>query len=326
MGADVMRWLFSEQVPSQNIRFGYGPAREMKRRLLTLWNSASFFVTYANIDGLDAEYADAQPTGERPLDGWLVARTHALVAELDRGVRALLDTGGHTRVRELRRRSVELVHPPFAPALLGRRRCGVPDALVRARAGAPRDRAGDAVPGRAALADARRRALRARPSPCFLAGWPEAGHRTRMLLAEIAAVRRVVELGRQARARPASSSGSRCAGLRARRDARRAARRTRSRRSCASRRSRSARAPVARVQLKPNLPVLGPRLGNRSGAAGCAPGRRLRGARRRPVRVAGEVLGPDEVLRGERLAVEGLAIAEDDGVTRRARNVASTTS
>ena len=29
MGADVMRWLFCEQVPSQNMRFGYGPgARE----------------------------------------------------------------------------------------------------------------------------------------------------------------------------------------------------------------------------------------------------------------------------------------------------------
>ena len=25
MGADVMRWLFSQQVPSQSIRFGYGP-------------------------------------------------------------------------------------------------------------------------------------------------------------------------------------------------------------------------------------------------------------------------------------------------------------
>ena len=39
MGADVMRWMFSAQVPSQNIRFGYGPAHEIKRRLLTLWNS-----------------------------------------------------------------------------------------------------------------------------------------------------------------------------------------------------------------------------------------------------------------------------------------------
>jgi len=32
MGADVMRWLYCEQNPSQNIKFGYGPANEVKRR------------------------------------------------------------------------------------------------------------------------------------------------------------------------------------------------------------------------------------------------------------------------------------------------------
>ena len=49
MGADVMRWMYSEQVPSQNLNFGYGPAHEIKRRLLTLWNSVKFFVDYANV-------------------------------------------------------------------------------------------------------------------------------------------------------------------------------------------------------------------------------------------------------------------------------------
>ena len=49
MGADVMRWMYCEQVPSQNLNFGYGPAHEIKRRLLTLWNSVKFFVDYANV-------------------------------------------------------------------------------------------------------------------------------------------------------------------------------------------------------------------------------------------------------------------------------------
>ena len=29
MGADVMRWLYCEANPGQNIKFGYGPAREV---------------------------------------------------------------------------------------------------------------------------------------------------------------------------------------------------------------------------------------------------------------------------------------------------------
>ncbi len=49
MGADVMRWQFCEQNPGQNLKFGYGPANEVKRRLLTLWNSVKFFVDYANV-------------------------------------------------------------------------------------------------------------------------------------------------------------------------------------------------------------------------------------------------------------------------------------
>ena len=42
MGADVMRFMYCDHVPHQNLNFGYGPANEVKRRLLTFWNSASF--------------------------------------------------------------------------------------------------------------------------------------------------------------------------------------------------------------------------------------------------------------------------------------------
>ena len=45
MGADVMRWMYANQTPGQNLSFGYGPADQVKRRLLTLWNSYAFFVT-----------------------------------------------------------------------------------------------------------------------------------------------------------------------------------------------------------------------------------------------------------------------------------------
>ena len=78
MGADVARWLFCEQQPSQPLRFGYHMADDVKRRLLTFWNSVSFFVTYANVDGFDP----SEPVGElRPLDRWLVSRTAQLVRD-----------------------------------------------------------------------------------------------------------------------------------------------------------------------------------------------------------------------------------------------------
>ena len=122
MGADVIRWLFSEHVPSQNLRFGYGPAGEIKRRLLTLWNSVSFLVTYANIEGYRPDFADlaSGPSAEgmRTLDRWLVARTRQLVAEATAAYEDFWTPGDHARLRRVRRRSLELVHPPLSAPLL----------------------------------------------------------------------------------------------------------------------------------------------------------------------------------------------------------------
>ena len=54
MGADVMRWQFCAQPPDRNLLFGFGPAHEIKRKLLTLWNSVRFLVDYADDRGLPA--------------------------------------------------------------------------------------------------------------------------------------------------------------------------------------------------------------------------------------------------------------------------------
>ena len=74
MGADVMRWQFCEQPPDRNLLFGFGPANEIKRRLLTLWNSVKFLVDYARIEGFRPRYEDlcGGPSVSRPLDRWLV--------------------------------------------------------------------------------------------------------------------------------------------------------------------------------------------------------------------------------------------------------------
>ena len=99
MGADIVRWQYCAQNPSQNINFGYGPAEEVKRRLLTLWNSAGFLVTYANIAGWQPKW-DAQPSSEhaaRPL----ARRPHrAARGRVRVRVRAQLDSRRDDRVRD----------------------------------------------------------------------------------------------------------------------------------------------------------------------------------------------------------------------------------
>ena len=47
IGVDVMRWMYANQNIENNLLFGYGPANEVRRKLLTLWNVYSFFATYA---------------------------------------------------------------------------------------------------------------------------------------------------------------------------------------------------------------------------------------------------------------------------------------
>src|SRR3954463_5296591 len=89
MGADVMRWLYAGQRAAQNLNFGYGPAAEVRRRLLELWNSYAFFVLYANVDGFTPSYdvLERGPDGAlRPLDRWLLATVQSLVAEYRAGL------------------------------------------------------------------------------------------------------------------------------------------------------------------------------------------------------------------------------------------------
>ena len=84
MGADVMRWQYCSQPPDRNLLFGFGPAEELKRRLLTFWNSVKFFVDYANVAGFRPGWRYSS-RGRRALDRWLVERTHAFVADATAG-------------------------------------------------------------------------------------------------------------------------------------------------------------------------------------------------------------------------------------------------
>ncbi len=86
LGADAVRWYIYASAPvGSSRRFSVRLMNESLRRFqLTLWNVYSFFVSYANIDGLDPR---ERPAGEPPeLDRWLLSELNALTERVTAGL------------------------------------------------------------------------------------------------------------------------------------------------------------------------------------------------------------------------------------------------
>ncbi len=84
-GADALRWyMYTASTPGNARRFSANLVGDTVRRfLLPLWNTYSFFVTYANVDGFDPASTPAPPLADRPLlDRWLVSRLQGLIASV----------------------------------------------------------------------------------------------------------------------------------------------------------------------------------------------------------------------------------------------------
>jgi isoleucyl-tRNA synthetase len=80
-GADAFRWyFFTSSPPGEPRRFSKDLVGEVVSKFwLTLWNTYSFFVTYANIDGWTPA-SPTPPVAERDsLDRWVLAELHELV-------------------------------------------------------------------------------------------------------------------------------------------------------------------------------------------------------------------------------------------------------
>jgi isoleucyl-tRNA synthetase len=313
MGADVMRWQYCAQPPDRNLLFGFGPAREIKRKLLTLWNSVKFLVDYGKIEGFTPSWERLEPDLElRALDHWLVERTRLLVADATdayeatltvnviRAFESFLDDVSNWYIRRSRRRFYSFDEAAFRTLWY---------ALVQSlRVMSP------VMPF---LTDHLwRNLVQDGPVSVHLAPWPQSAEADRALLAEIDEVRRVVELGRQARS---------ASQLKLRQPLRRLVV------AGASKGAHGHSAEIAdelrvkdvefgdveasELRVKPNLPVLGPKLGPA-----------LRAVRERLQRgefeeleggrfeVDGHVLEPEEVL-VERVGREGWAVASEGGMT-----------
>jgi isoleucyl-tRNA synthetase len=86
LGAEVMRYIYTEQKTAQNLNFpDLHPSdnvsrtldAEARRKLLTFWNCYSFFVMYARADGWKPGAAAPPITNE--LDRWVLSRLQRLV-------------------------------------------------------------------------------------------------------------------------------------------------------------------------------------------------------------------------------------------------------
>jgi isoleucyl-tRNA synthetase len=83
-GADAFRWwMFAAAPPYNSRRFLEEQVGEMLRQfLLTLWNTYSFFVTYANLDGWRPSAEPVAPETLQPIDRWALASLNRLVREV----------------------------------------------------------------------------------------------------------------------------------------------------------------------------------------------------------------------------------------------------
>jgi isoleucyl-tRNA synthetase len=203
-GADAVRWfMLAGGSPWSARRVGHETLSEVVRKvLLTYWNTASFFTLYAEANGWDPATAPAPPRAERPLlDRWALAELAAVTAGVTEALEDF-DTQGAGRllagfvddlsnwyVRRSRRRfwdgdaaALGTLHEvldgltrlmaPFTPFVTEE---------VWSRAVTPgREDAEDSV---------------------HLSSWPSVDEAARddALVAQMALVRRLVELGRSAR-------------------------------------------------------------------------------------------------------------------------------
>ena len=91
-GADPLRWtLYTSAPPDYPRRMSLQSildqvAESLRKFCLTLWNTYSFFVTYANIDGFDPSRPAPTVAARAPLDRWVVAELNSLVRVVDDGM------------------------------------------------------------------------------------------------------------------------------------------------------------------------------------------------------------------------------------------------
>ena len=84
-GADATRWyMISNSQPWDNLKFDEGGIVEVQRKFFgTLYNTYSFFVLYANIDGFNYSEDDVPISERTELDRWILSELNTLIKEVE---------------------------------------------------------------------------------------------------------------------------------------------------------------------------------------------------------------------------------------------------
>ena len=84
-GADATRWyMISNAQPWDNLKFDEGGIVEVQRKFFgTLYNTYSFFVLYANIDGFNYSEDDVPISERTELDRWILSELNTLIKEVE---------------------------------------------------------------------------------------------------------------------------------------------------------------------------------------------------------------------------------------------------
>ncbi len=104
-GADALRWYMLVSTPGEDThRFSPKTLEEtMRKFLLTLWNTYSFFTLYAGVDGFvpqPVSTANAQRQAFREMDRWIISELNRLVGEVTRFMDSYDLTSATRRIQE----------------------------------------------------------------------------------------------------------------------------------------------------------------------------------------------------------------------------------
>ncbi len=84
-GSDPLRWyMITNAAPWDNLKFDVEGVEEARRKFFgTLYNSYSFFVLYANVDGFHNQYPQIEIARRPEIDRWIISLLNSLITEVD---------------------------------------------------------------------------------------------------------------------------------------------------------------------------------------------------------------------------------------------------
>ena len=86
MGVDVMRWIYASQNPETNLLFGYERGNEIRKKLIQLWNSYSFFATYASVDGFNPSKLKLKEDDLTIMDRWILSKLNVFISDSEQSL------------------------------------------------------------------------------------------------------------------------------------------------------------------------------------------------------------------------------------------------